>query len=118
MSITDNIAPDLSKILLETYRLLATHGLDGASDVPAGAVPLRLREAMKIAVGANPNDFMVFMTLWQRDGVVGGMSALSARFEQFYPHEDNFSLWLAESATTANVLDLIANVLADDEVQP
>ena len=109
---------DIARVLLDTYYLIRTHGLDCKEEPPEGTVPLRLHEAMKLAMGEHPRTSLIRMNLEQRQLFGAANWVLTARMEQFHPPYGVLTEWLAEEATTETVLALIENILFDHGVKP
>lgn len=109
---------EIARVLLDVHHLIRAHGLDGKGDPPEGKVPLRLPEAIKLAMGEHPRALLIRMNAEQRN-IFGAVNwILTARMEQLFPPYRVLNDWLGDIATTETLLSLIENVLLDYGVRP
>lgn len=107
--------PDFVSFLLLVGDLIRTHGFDNGQQERDGKVPLRLIEAMKIALDEPANRTVFLLPTSKRDLISKAWEAL----EQTAYDQDptNLANWLARADTDA-VYRLITDTLAAEKVRP
>lgn len=101
--------PTMPTFLTEVHNLIRTHGHDNGEPGEEG-VPLRLREAMKIALGEHPNRPIMMLAGSKRQIIYDAWDALERRVCGEALTRPFLTTWLGTADTDA-VCSLLADVL-------
>lgn len=109
--------PDFVSFLLLVGDLIQTHGFDNGQQERDGKVPLRLHEAMKIALDEPPNRPSFLLPTSKRDLISKAWEALERAACDQDPTELFLTDWLVRADTDA-VYKLITDTLVAEKVRP